>query len=102
MSSPAARQVLRLAGVVTLLALGGCGLFRGSSCLKPGPYAKAQEVAPLKIPEELDGPDTRGALRIPPLTEPEAPRAASDNTCLDQPPKISAPAPAAPATTPAR
>jgi hypothetical protein len=42
------------------------------------------------VPPGLDAPDTRNALPIPPLSEPERPRKAED-PCLDAPPKYSVP-----------
>jgi len=71
--------------LVACLALGACR-HGPAACTKPGVYAEAQSVPPLRIPTGLQAPDTRGALRIPELTEPEAPRAA-DSPCLDQPPR---------------
>jgi uncharacterized lipoprotein len=68
------------------LLLGACRNSPGASCAKPGLYVQAQSVAPLRIPGGLDAPDTRGALRVPDLNEPEAPRPAG-TPCLDQPPR---------------
>jgi uncharacterized lipoprotein len=48
-------------------------------------YAAALEMPPLKAPPDLQAPDTRGALRIPPLAAPERPRG-KDEPCLDAPP----------------
>ena len=84
-------RILRIVAVLALLPLAGCSMFRASSCTKPGPYLQAKEATPLKIPSGLDAPDTRGALRIPELREPEVPREAG--TCLDKPPKFTSPAP---------
>ena len=56
-----------------------------SSCSKPQAYATAEALPPLKVPVGLDGPDTRGALVIPDLNEPEAPRG-PDSACLEEPP----------------
>jgi 2-oxoglutarate decarboxylase len=87
-----------LAGVAVL---SGCGRFSGSNCNKPQMYAQAQSVPALKVPAGLDAPDTRAALRIPELNEPEAPRGAGD-PCLEMPPPYSAPAaPAAARPAPA-
>jgi uncharacterized lipoprotein len=112
-----------LAIAVALLALPGCKRFTSANCEKPQLYAAAQDQPPLRIPGGLDAPNTRGALKIPELNEPEAPRVKGD-PCLDTPPRYSANArllpdkadakakkraprapppvpPAAPATTPA-
>ncbi len=71
-------------GVGALLLAGGG---RSLSCSNPEAYSTAQEVPPLKMPLGLDGPDTTQALEIPPLNEPEAPRAA-DGPCLEDPPVL--------------
>lgn len=89
-----------LAAAVLLLAAGCSSL---ASCNKPGAYAGAEELPPLRMPVGLDGPDTRQAMKIPPLEEPEAPRA-EGAPCLEEPPEMprragASPAPqAAPAT----
>lgn len=69
--------------------LAGCGTFRGSSCHEPGPYASAQSVPPLKVPPGLHAPDTRNALRVPELNEPEPPPRKAGDPCLDAPPRYS-------------
>jgi uncharacterized lipoprotein len=74
--------------VSSMALLGGCKrVFGLGNCNKPQAYARAEELPPLKIPVGLDGLDTRAALRIPELTEPEAPRAA-DAPCLEEPPSV--------------
>lgn len=85
----------------SLLALGGCKHLVGD-CHKPAAYAAAKEMPPLRIPVGLDGPDTREALKIPALNEPEVPRGAKD-PCLEEPPAYVPPPPGsqpASATTP--
>jgi hypothetical protein len=52
---------------------------------------------PLKVPEGLNAPDTRNAIKVPPLNTPDTPRPKSD-PCLDQPPSF-ATAPAVPKGT---
>lgn len=71
-----------------LLVLAGCGLFRPTyeRCDETPPYAGAREIPPLTVPEGLDLPNTRNALRIPELTVPEKP---PDGRCLDVPPRYS-------------
>ena len=75
------------------LLLSGCGSLFKASCAKPADYAGVADNKPLQIPVGLQGPDTRSALPVPPLNEPERPRAA-DEPCLDAPPRYAVPAPA--------
>ena len=75
---------------VAMLSLGGCSWMhhgRKAGCREPGPGGNAENREPLKVPAGLDSPDTRNAIKIPPLTEPERPRTASE-PCLSQPPKF--------------
>jgi hypothetical protein len=84
---------LALLGLVvgSTLLLGGCKrLFGIGDCSKPQAYATAEEKPALRVPVGLDGLDTRAALRIPQLLEPEVPRGPKD-PCLDQPPDVAAP-----------
>ncbi len=75
--------------------LPGCKRLFASTCNKPQLYAEAQSLPPLRIPVGLDGPDTRAAMKIPDLNEPEAPRKPEDS-CLEEPPAYqTASAPAA-------
>jgi uncharacterized lipoprotein len=74
-----------------LVLLGACSGFRARNCNKPEVYAAAENRAPLRIPVGLDGPDTRAALKIPELNEPEVPRGQNDN-CLEEPPPLATPA----------
>ena len=87
MSLPSLR-VVRSAGLglVVLATLAGCRSLSENACNKPQVYAQAESVQPLRIPAGLDAPNTRGALRIPELSEPEAPRKLTD-PCLDEPPR---------------
>jgi hypothetical protein len=89
----------RIALTVLLCAsfgvLPGCKRLFASNCSKPQAYAQAQSLPPLRIPVGLDGPDTRAAMKIPDLSEPEAPRGPKD-PCLAEPPAFataSAPGP---------
>jgi uncharacterized lipoprotein len=86
---------MRIALLLSLLALSGCGLFRPSfeSCTETPAYAGAGELPPLKVPEGLDLPETRNALRIPPVTAPEKPL---DGRCIDAPPAYGPSRPATP------
>lgn len=74
--------------VLACFALGACRHGRVASCPKPGVYAQAGSIPPLRIPSGLQAPDTRGALRIPDLNEPEQPLP-KVAPCLDQPPRYS-------------
>jgi uncharacterized lipoprotein len=71
------------------LSLAGCGAFK-TTCNAGGEYASSQDSPALKVPAGLEAPDTRAALKIPPLAEPERVRAV-DEPCLDAPPKYAAP-----------
>jgi uncharacterized lipoprotein len=75
----------------TLALLGGCKRLLGANCNKPQVYATADSLPPLHIPVGLDAPDTRGALHVPELNEPEAPRGPKV-ACLDEPPPFTPPA----------
>jgi len=61
---------------------------RVNDCNTPQVYGQAASSPALRIPAGLDALNTRGALRIPELNEPEAPRKLTD-ACLDEPPKYS-------------
>jgi hypothetical protein len=90
-----ARHLLIAALSLSLLALSGCKrLFGDADCSKPAAYADSRNLPPLRIPVGLDGPDTRAAMKIPELNEPEIPRKPGD-ACLDEPPAYSTSAPAA-------
>jgi uncharacterized lipoprotein len=82
------RFVLMIAVVGSMMLAGGCKSF-SRSCNKTAAYAEAQDLQPLKIPAGLDSPDTRAALKIPELNEPEVPRGPKDR-CLEDPPRVSA------------
>ena len=84
-------RVTLVFGLACLALLGGCSWFSSKSCHKPQVYEEAKSVPPLRIPVGLDGIDTRGALKIPELNEPEPPRPAADAPCLDEPPALVAP-----------
>jgi len=71
-----------------LAASSGCSWFHHGSrakCREPTIGANAKNLPPLKVPEGLDVPDTRNAVKIPPLNEPEHPRGLKD-PCLSSPP----------------
>jgi len=81
---------MRLLALIALLALAGCGAFRPTfeSCDETPAYAGAKELPPLRVPEGVDAPDTRNALKVPTVTVPEKPR---DGRCIDAPPSYSTP-----------
>jgi uncharacterized lipoprotein len=86
---------MRIAGslVIAVLALGlasGCKS-RMESCRQSNKdYAGAKEVPPLKAPPGLDTPNTRNALKVPPLATPERIRGKNE-PCLDIPPPFTTP-----------
>lgn len=84
-----------LTATIAALALSGCGRIFKATCVQPSDYAGEVDLPPLKVPAGLDAPDTRRALPIPPLNEPERPRTAQD-PCLDAPPRYAIPRQSAP------
>lgn len=98
---PASLLRTGLAAAALLLAAGCSSM---ATCNKPGAYADAVEMPPLRMPVGLDGPDTRQAMQIPALNEPEVPLA-DGTTCLEEPPEMpkgsGTPATAVPRTAPA-
>ena len=76
---------MRIVLLFGLLALSGCGLFKPpfESCEETPAFAGARELPPLRVPEGVDAPDTRNALRIPDVAAPERPL---DGRCIDAPP----------------
>ena len=91
MSAPGTRLLSLTAAVVLLLALGGCSwMHRGkhvARCREPAVGGEAKNMPPLKVPPGFDAPDTRNAIKIPPLDEPERPRGPAD-PCLSLPPSF--------------
>jgi uncharacterized lipoprotein len=71
--------------------LGGCSWMhhgkRVARCREPAVGGEAKNMPSLKMPPGLDAPDTRNAIKIPPLGEPEQPRSPTD-PCLSQPPSF--------------
>jgi len=79
-----------IACAVALVLLPGCKS-HGTTCKQDNKdYVGAQELPPLKAPPGLDPPDTRNALKIPPLDAPERPRGKNE-ACLDVPPPFATP-----------
>ncbi|HTU65352.1 MAG TPA: hypothetical protein VMF52_05350 [Steroidobacteraceae bacterium] len=81
---------MRIAGTVafSLLALAtvsGCKSRMETCSQSNKDYAGARELPPLKAPPGLDTPNTRNALKVPPLNSPERVRGKNE-PCLDIPP----------------
>jgi uncharacterized lipoprotein len=85
---------MRIAGFVLLsfvaLGLAGCKTPLESCSQTNKDYAGAQELPPLKAPPGLDPPDTRNALKVPPIQAPERVRGKNE-PCLDTPPPFTTP-----------
>ena len=79
-----------LLGVLAVTALAGCKTKLESCHQSDKDYAGARELPPLKAPPGLDAPDTRNALKIPPLETPERIRGKNE-PCLDIPPPFTTP-----------
>jgi uncharacterized lipoprotein len=85
-------RIILCLGAATLL--GGCHLSQrlNPDCHVRQEYQQARQVAPLKVPEGLDAPNTQGALLIPAI-ESAPPPPGPNQACLDVPPKYKAAAP---------
>ena len=82
--------VVLIASMLVLITLPGCK-HRGATCKQDNKdYVGAKDLPPLKAPPELQAPDTRNALKIPPLATPERVRGKSE-PCLDVPPPFANP-----------
>jgi uncharacterized lipoprotein len=68
--------------MILVSALAGC---RSYQCSEPSANDTADVIPPLEVPPGLEPPDTRNALKIPELSEPERPRTKADG-CLEEPP----------------
>jgi len=91
---------MRIAAIflVTVLGAGilsGCKSGLVSCRADDKDYAGSEEVPPLQAPPGLDAPDTRNALKVPPLNTPERVRGKNE-PCLDSPPPFASPATATP------
>jgi uncharacterized lipoprotein len=71
--------------------MSGCHLFSKLTpdCHTAQEYQRAGQVAPLKVPQGLDTPNTQGALVIPTVALAPPPPGPKD-TCLDVPPRYQA------------
>jgi hypothetical protein len=95
---PTSGSLARAAALATCaLALGGCSLFHSKSdgdkpvrCSDAKLLSEPVNHPPLKVPDGMDAPNTAGSVVIPPLNEPEHPRAPTD-PCLSSPPDYGTP-----------
>lgn len=89
MSGRAARSWPLATCVLLMLAQSGCALRHHGKerCHEPAIGGDSKDLPPLKVPAGLDAPDTRNAIKVPPLSEPEVPHLPSD-PCLSQPPSF--------------
>ena len=77
--------------VAAAMLMSGCHIFSrlNPDCHTRQEYQQAAEVAPLKVPEGLDKPNTQGALVIP-TVELAPPPPGPKDACLDLPPRYKA------------
>jgi uncharacterized lipoprotein len=79
-----------LASILAVAFMSGCKS-RMVSCKQDNKdYAGAKEQPPLQAPPGLDAPNTRNALKVPPLNTPERVRGRNE-ACLDMPPPFTSP-----------
>ena len=74
-----------LTSLLCMAATSGCKSRMKSCSQDDKDYSGAQEMPPLQAPPGLEAPDTRNALKVPPLNSPERIRG-KDEPCLDTPP----------------
>jgi len=74
-----------IACVLSIATMTGCKSRMVSCRQNNKDYAGAKELPPLTAPPGLDAPNTRNALKVPPLNTPERVRG-RDEGCLDTPP----------------
>jgi len=74
-----------LFGLLGVAALSGCKSPLTECHESNKDYAGAKELPPLQAPPGLELPDTRNALKVPPLNTPERVRG-KDEPCLAAPP----------------
>jgi uncharacterized lipoprotein len=84
---------------VLSIGLSGCVKSKLTHCSQTNEdYAGAREMPPLQAPPGLEAPNTRNALKVPPLKTPERIRG-KDEPCLDIPPPFASQKSASPKTT---
>jgi len=81
----AARVLCLLLAALSLASCSRLGLSNKAACREPQIPANPGNNALLKVGPGLDLPDTRSAIRVPELKEPEKPRSKTD-PCLSRPP----------------
>lgn len=79
--------VMTLAALLCVAGISGCKTRMTSCSQDDKDYAGAQEMPPLQAPAGLDAPNTRNALKVPPLNTPERKRGKNE-PCLDIPPQF--------------
>jgi len=77
-------------GLLAVASLAGCKSQMESCHQSNKDYAGAKEMPPLKAPPGLEAPNTRNALKVPPLDTPERIRGKNE-PCLDIPPPFANP-----------
>ena len=86
-------RMIVLLGVAVLSS--GCHFISARlnpDCHAKQEYQQARQVAPLKVPEGLDSPNTQSSLTIP-TVELEPPAPGPKDACLDVPPRYKPAAP---------
>jgi uncharacterized lipoprotein len=86
---------LILATVLCVSMTAGCKTRMASCSQDDKDYSGAEEMPPLQAPPGLDPPNTRNALKVPPLNTPERKRGKNE-PCLDIPPPFASPTSATP------
>jgi hypothetical protein len=97
-TGPSPGRIAHAAALIACaLALGGCSLFHSKSagdkpvrCSDAALLGEPVNHPPLKVPDGMDAPNTAGSVVIPPLNEPDHPRAPTD-PCLSSPPDYGTP-----------
>lgn len=92
MKHPIVQRLGAALGALWLIAAGGCASFHHSKtkkphCPEPAISSDVKNMPPLRVPTGLDAPDTRNAIKVPTLTEPEVARLDSE-PCLSSPPSF--------------
>ena len=93
---------MRIAGslliaVLAVASVTGCKSRMASCSQTNKDYAGAKELPPLTAPPGLEAPNTRNALKVPPLNTPERVRGKNE-PCLDIPPPFTSSKAEAPKT----
>ena len=70
--------------VAAAAGMSGCFFGGSGSCKKNEEYQASRSVETLEVPGDLDTPDARERLVIPPVDSPDKPP--KDSPCLEKPP----------------